>query len=71
MSYLTIRIIRVGQPTVEVTVQKGATAASALAIADVNTSGAQIRFNGVTITGNSKLQDNGDLMVTKAIQGAN
>ena len=26
MSYLTIRIIRVGQPTVEVTVEKGATA---------------------------------------------
>lgn len=70
MSYLTIRIIRIGQATVEVTVETGSTVAAAIAAAGASSQGAQIRFNGIIVDGNTRLNENGDIMIAKAIQGA-
>ena len=70
MSYLTVRIIRIGQATVEVTVETGSTVAAAIAAAGASSQGAQIRFNGITVDGNTRITENGDIMIAKAIQGA-
>jgi len=70
MGYYTIKIIRVGQPTIEVTADATATVKSVLEAAGVNTTGANIRFNGTAVSMTSKFTTNGDLVISKAVAGA-
>ncbi len=70
MNYITVKIVRIGQPSVEVTINSGDTVSAALNAADIEVSNAEFRFNGVIVNANSTLNQNGDLLITKQIAGA-
>ena len=70
MSTIQVKIIRIGQPSVEVTINNGQTANDALVAGGVESTGTELRFNGVVVPSTAILNTNGDLMVTKPIAGA-
>lgn len=70
MNYVTIKIIRIGQPSIEVSIDKGDTVKKALEAAAIEVTNAEFRFNGVVVTATTKLNANGDLLISKQIAGA-
>lgn len=70
MSYINVRIIRIGLPVVEVSIQTGQTVQDALTAAEITSTGAAFLFNGVSVSNTATLTENGDLLITKQIAGA-
>lgn len=70
MEAIVVKIIRIGQRTEEVALAAGATVQEALNTAEIDVPGSSFRFNGIEVNANSRLNESGDLVITKQIAGA-
>lgn len=67
---IQVKIVRIGQASVEYAHESGVKVKDILATAGVDASGASLKFNGTSVTMESKVTTSGDLLISKAIQGA-
>ena len=70
MSYYNVKIIRVGQPSIEMAVDVNATIKTTLESQGIATDGVSLRFNGTAIKATQKFPGNGDLVISKPVAGA-
>lgn len=67
---ITVKIVRIGQASIEYGFEAGIKVSEVLATAEVDATGAALKFNGTSVTLGSKITTSGDLLISKAIQGA-
>lgn len=65
----TVKVIRLGQATQEITVEDGATVSDVLAIAGASAEGRSITFNGNVVTEASTVTSDGNLLLAAQTKG--
>lgn len=70
MDYINVTIKRIGSQTIDYTAAPGITVQEVLTANNINSTGSEVRLNGVRVNLDAPINNNSELFISKAIAGA-